>query len=379
MESSLLLKNFSSLYDESDSDHRIDVQTMYIYHNSRLQYHVGDTGTTRGHKRKDIQHVQKHNKILKSSTLPLHSCNSNQISSGLSLDSLCRYNSDVITSGVFPFLEFKYHINFGCVSTVLLQASGLKLPPYTGPHSMMVYVPKPGAWKKSIKLPITTSDTQLKQFCNYAKGTDKLDISWCINLKNIFPVSKLCTLQSLNLSWCSKLEDISALGELTTLKHLRLDYCSQLKKISPLGNIPSLRTLNLDGCVMLNDISILGKLSYLQSLSLSGCELEGDISVLGDISTLRNLDISRCGIVDISMLKTLSNLQSLDLSLNPKLSDISALSKIPTLHTIILVCCHQLKDVSALINIPALHKLNIRYCNQLRDTSDLVQIPDLLL
>lgn len=146
--------------------------------------------------------------------------------------------------------------------------------------------------------------------------------------------------------------------DLAKVKHLDLSDCVGLVDLSPLTALRNLKALNLSGCVGLRSVNPLADLQDLTFLDLSGCKGLTDFQLLVELSGLRELSIKGCGrIVDYDFLSRLGHLESIALSVHDK-SALDFLSKCIGLTnlTVQLNGIEQI-DLSPLFDLPKLGEL----------------------
>jgi Leucine-rich repeat (LRR) protein len=274
--------------------------------------------------------------------------NNKKIKNELTLASMC---SAVISGVLFPFLDLPDHIQFAQTCTQLLRTSGLlppKLPSLSSSHTLS-HVLVLQSWTKSVTLPETVNDWQLKKFCHYARSVFQLNLSCCSLLTNISPLLDCTNLQVIDLYGCRQLTQVSGLVNCSVLYSLNLGGCVKLTDISALTDINSLKTLHLSHCMLLTDVSALTNMPRLHTLYLDNCGRLEDITPLSNIPTLHTLDLTNCF----------------------QITDVSALHNNPKLDTLILSGCNRLTDINALGNGKHLQTLDLSGCNNLEDVSGL--------
>jgi Leucine-rich repeat (LRR) protein len=223
------------------------------------------------------------------------------------------------------------------------------------------------------------SNRDLERLCENREITS-LDLSGCVWLTDLSPLSGLSQLTSLDLSDCESLTFLSELSGLIRLTSLNLYGCSSLVDLSGLSGLSQLTSLNLSGCKSLTDLSPLSGLSQLTSLNLSYCESLVDLSGLSGLSQLTSLDLSECeSLTSLSELSGLSRLTSLQLSKKRldrpnlallkrserSLADLSALSGLCQLTSLVIWNFESLTDLSWLSGLSQLTSLDISGCESL--------------
>lgn len=87
-------------------------------------------------------------------------------------------------------------------------------------------------------------------------------------------------IQKLDLGWCMKIKDVSPLGSCRSLKELDLSYCIHIENVNCLGHI---QILCLENCIKLSDVSALKNVTELY---LGFCTKLSDVSALRNVETL---------------------------------------------------------------------------------------------
>jgi internalin A len=204
---------------------------------------------------------------------------------------------------------------------------------------------------------------------------ESLDLSQCLWLTDISPLSRLTALQSLDLSWCSQIADIATLQKLTALQSLDLSGCEQIADIAPLQKLTTLQSLDLSWCEQIADFAPLQKLTALQSLDLSGCKQITDITLLQELIALQTLDLFECKqIADFAPLQKLTALQSLNLSGCEQIADFTSLQTLTALLSLDLSWCEQIADFAPLQKLTALQSLDLSGCKQIADLAPLQKL-----
>ena len=117
---------------------------------------------------------------------------------------------------------------------------------------------------------------------------------------------------TLNLERVSSIEGLQC-ADLTNLTVLNLSGCVQLKDLAPLANLVNLTVLNFSGCVQLKDLAPLTSLVNLTVLNLSDCSRLDTFNLTG-LTNITELSLSGCFQLNHLDLTGLVNLAVLNLS-----------------------------------------------------------------
>ena len=213
----------------------------------------------------------------------------------------------------------------------------------------------------------------LTRVCQFSPELEYLDLTGCIALTDIGPLSNLNKLRHLNLHGSYRLKDISSLAHCTSLTYLHLMNC-HTPDLSALENLTSLTWLNLVGCSEVEDFSPLASLLNLQTLNLGACKQlrNRDLSYLSHLRQLRELDLwANHKLTDISALSSLVNLEILNLRACDGLTDLWPLSHLTNLKKLDCLGCSSISDVTPLAHCVNLQTLNITMCPSITDISPL--------
>lgn len=220
----------------------------------------------------------------------------------------------------------------------------------------------------------------------------RFNLSRCSFLFRL-PDFKICkNLKDLNLSYCVNLRDILALTEIQSLRWVNFQECRSLWNIRPIGSLENLEILNLDGCESIRDFSILIRLTNLKSLGLCSTGIES-LDYLKELIKLNRLALCHCfalkdftalsGLVGLKVLflndcqylellpdlSNLTQLQFLSLADCESLTDISGVSGLISLESLNLSGCSCLCDISPIRGITGLKILNLSWCNRIKNMS----------
>ncbi len=126
-----------------------------------------------------------------------------------------------------------------------------------------------------------------------AENLEILHISYCINLEDLSPISKLknlCIFDAYNLE---KLTDISPFSELEKLRSIRFFDCINLRDISPLGRIRYPFEAYFSSCAI-DSIPQSIKGSGVNSIGFAGCDNLCEVSALAELSNAYSICFYDC-------------------------------------------------------------------------------------
>ncbi|ANM69004.1 target of AVRB operation1 [Arabidopsis thaliana] len=203
-----------------------------------------------------------------------------------------------------------------------------------------------------------------------------MDLSFCVNLKELPDFSTATNLQELRLINCLSLVELpssignatnlleldlidcsslvklpSSIGNLTNLKKLFLNRCSSLVKLpSSFGNVTSLKELNLSGCSSLLEIpSSIGNIVNLKKVYADGCSSLVQLpSSIGNNTNLKELHLLNCS----SLMECPSSMLNLTRLEDLNLSGCLSLVKLPSIGNVINLQSLYLSDCSSLMELP---------------------------
>ena len=96
---------------------------------------------------------------------------------------------------------------------------------------------------KNLKINEEADIPNLQLFFDKYKTIINLDLSYCKNIKNFTPISKLETLECLDIS-NTNISDISFLVKNKNIRKLNLKGCDKIKDFNPITNIEALECLD---------------------------------------------------------------------------------------------------------------------------------------
>ena len=97
-------------------------------------------------------------------------------------------------------------------------------------------------------------------------------------------------------------------GRLLRLVKLNLSGCVKVSNLTPLSGLTDLANLNLSGCQGVNDVDPLSKLAgTLVGLNLSGTKIDRIYYALGRMKKLKTLDLRKCDEVAADDVAKLAN------------------------------------------------------------------------
>ncbi|HEY1525872.1 MAG TPA: hypothetical protein VGH51_06500 [Candidatus Angelobacter sp.] len=97
--------------------------------------------------------------------------------------------------------------------------------------------------------------------------------------------------------------------ELRRLKHLNLSGCLTLADLAPLSNLSKLKSLNLQGCTSVTNLRPLKGLGNLEALLLDGCSKINNLEPLGEMNKLEFLIIGApCNFAPLANMKSLKSI-----------------------------------------------------------------------
>ncbi|XP_020882189.1 disease resistance protein TAO1 isoform X4 [Arabidopsis lyrata subsp. lyrata] len=227
-----------------------------------------------------------------------------------------------------------------------------------------------------------------------------MDLSFCVNLKELPDFSTATNLQELRLVDCLSLVELpssignvtnlleldligcsslvklpSSIGNLTNLKKLYLNRCSSLVQLpSSIGNVTSLKELNLSGCSSLLEIpSSIGNTTNLKKLYADGCSSLVELpSSVGNIANLRELQLMNCS----SLIEFPSSILKLTRLKDLNLSGCSSLVKLPSIGNVINLQTLFLSGCSSLVELPfSIENATNLQTLYLNGCSDLLELP----
>lgn len=187
------------------------------------------------------------------------------------------------------------------------------------------------------------------------------------NVTDLHVVQDLPNLTRVDLSGCSELSDtmLANLAALTKLADLNLTGCAQLRDLWPLAALKSLQTLNLSNCGI-QDLRPLSSLASLSRLELANCE---QVLSLTGIPPVRTLNLNFCpalrGRVGLpNLLSELANLRELHLA-GDQVLDLCVATMVPKLERLFVWTCERLDDRSldALRVLPCLKLFDVYQCD----------------
>ncbi|CAL9241988.1 unnamed protein product [Arabidopsis halleri] len=259
---------------------------------------------------------------------------------------------------------------------------------------------------RNLKWMDLSSCVNLKELPDFSTATNlqELRLIDCLSLVELpSSIGNVTNLLELNLIGCSSLVKLpSSIGNLTNLNKLYLNRCSSLVKLpSSIGNVTSLKELNLSGCSSLLEIpSSIGNTTNLKKLYADGCSSLVELpSSIGNITNLRELQLRNCSsliefpssILNLTRLEDLNlsgcsslvklpfignvNLQSLFLSECSSLVELPfSIENATNLQTLYLNGCSDLLELpSSIWNITNLQSLYLNGCSSLKELPSLVE------
>ena len=135
----------------------------------------------------------------------------------------------------------------------------------------------------------------------------------CINVTDVTPLSHMEALSCLNLGGTS-ICDLYPISRVVSLQRLFLKHCNKIQDLGPLGQCKLLITLLLSGCTSISDVSPLASCQRLQHLSLDWCWRLTSVNPLSQCKALQRLSLTGWRGNNVDALQTVSSLRSLDLS-----------------------------------------------------------------
>lgn len=207
-------------------------------------------------------------------------------------------------------------------------------------------------------------DQQIHHALNKILATKELNISGKLQIKNLEPVNKLSSLQSLNISG-TLLDDLYPIRNLIDLQDLNISN-TQIQELNPLIYSMSLRNLNLS-YTKVSNLDPIANLTKINVLNLSNTNIDA-IDAIAAFTNLHDLRMQNTMVTDLEILAGLSALSSLEID-NCSISSLESLSQASMLRY--LSCNNTLiRDLSPLKNLEKLSVLSL-------DNTEITSLKDL--
>ena len=203
----------------------------------------------------------------------------------------------------------------------------------------------------------------------------------------IGPLARLTQLEELDLSECLSVRDLAPLSNLAHLRRLRLQLVCASEKplpydLEPLGHLTQLTTLQLKGTLSACDFSFLAGLKHLTELDISG-SAEGILRSIRSLTQMQKLSLTySTGALSLAPLSSLLHLTALTLiqeggrqQQKAQAIDCSPLAYCEDLAELLLLIDAAPADLLFLRSLPKLERLSLENCTQQQDFALLTHLP----
>ncbi|CBH17045.1 T. brucei spp.-specific protein [Trypanosoma brucei gambiense DAL972] len=215
---------------------------------------------------------------------------------------------------------------------------------------------------------VSVEDNFLKDLCDCGP-LERLNLSYCIQLTNINPLSNATAIEELNLNGCRRIT--RGIGVVWALPKLRVLHMKGVHLSEPsldsVGTGGSLVKVSLDNCAGFGDMTLLSSIVTLEELNIQKCaDIISGVCCLGTLPYLRVLNIKEAHIssLDFTGIGASKSLLQLTLESITGLSNVEALANILTLEKLSLLGCNGIDaGIGCLGNLPQLKVLDLSGTN----------------
>ncbi|AAQ15503.1 leucine-rich repeat protein (LRRP), putative [Trypanosoma brucei brucei TREU927] len=215
---------------------------------------------------------------------------------------------------------------------------------------------------------VPVEDNCLKDLCDCG-SLERLNISYCIQLTDINPLSNATAIEELNLNGCRRItRGIDVVWALPKLRvfHMKDVHLSE-PSLDSVGTGGSLVKVSLDNCAGFGDMSLLSSIVTLEELNIQKCaDIISGVGCLGTLPYLRVLNIKEVHIssLDFTGIGASKSLLQLNMESITGLSNVEALANILTLEKLSLHGCTDIDaGIGCLGNLPQLKVLDLSGTN----------------
>nr|CAD21749.1 hypothetical leucine-rich repeat protein 1, LRRP1 [Trypanosoma brucei] len=215
---------------------------------------------------------------------------------------------------------------------------------------------------------VPVEDNCLKGLCDCG-SLERLNISYCIQLKDINPLSNATATEELNLNGCRRIT--RGIGVVWALPKLRVLHMKDVHLSEPsldsVGTGGPLVKVSLDNCAGFGDMTLLSSIVTLEELNIQKCaDIISGVGCLGTLPYLRVLNIKEAHIssLDFTGIGASKSLLQLNMESITGLSNVEALANILTLEKLSLHGCTDIDaGIGCLGNLPQLKMLDLSGTN----------------
>ncbi|RHW74049.1 paraflagellar rod component [Trypanosoma brucei equiperdum] len=215
---------------------------------------------------------------------------------------------------------------------------------------------------------VSVEDNCLKDLCDCG-SLEKLNISYCIQLTDINPLSNATAIEELNLNGCRRIT--RGIGVVWALPKLRVLHMKDVHLSEPsldsVGTGGLLVKVSLDNCAGFGDMTLLSSIVTLEELNIQKCaDIISGVGCLGTLPYLRVLNIKEVHIssLDFAGIGASKSLLKLNMESITGLSNVEALANILTLEKLSLHGCTGIDaGIGCLGNLPQLKMLDLSGTN----------------
>ncbi|AAQ15567.1 leucine-rich repeat protein (LRRP), putative [Trypanosoma brucei brucei TREU927] len=215
---------------------------------------------------------------------------------------------------------------------------------------------------------VPVEDNCLKDLCDCG-SLERLNISYCIQLTDINPLSNATAIEELNLNGCRRIT--RGIGVVWALPKLRVLHMKDVHLSEPsldsVGTGGPLVKVSLDNCAGFGDMTLLSSIVTLEELNIQKCaDIISGVGSLGTLPYLRVLNIKEAHIssLDFTGIGASKSLLQLNMESITGLIDVEALANILTLEKLSLHGCTGIDaGIGCLGNLPQLKMLDLSGTN----------------
>ncbi|CAB95333.1 leucine-rich repeat protein (LRRP), putative [Trypanosoma brucei brucei TREU927] len=215
---------------------------------------------------------------------------------------------------------------------------------------------------------VPVEDNCLKDLCDCG-SLERLNISYCIQLTDINPLSNATAIEELNLNGCRRIT--RGIGVVWALPRLRILHMKDVHLSEPsldsVGTGGLLVKVSLDNCAGFGDMTLLSSIVTLEELNIQKCaDIISGVGCLGTLPYLRVLNVKEVHISSLDFIGIGASKSLLQLTLESftGLSNVEALANILTLEKLSLHGCTGIDaGIGCLGNLPQLKMLDLSGTN----------------
>ena len=255
--------------------------------------------------------------------------------------------------------------------------------------------------KRKLRLQRSATNAELAELVQKNGHIKILQMSVCLQITDISPLSKLTHLEQLYMEGCKNIRSIAPIAGLKGLRKLKMSRCISIEDLSPLLNLtsltdlamppmvtneqltqlirqmPNLQSLALQNCNRITDISPVSQLRNLKSFYISEAKELRDISSLAQLPGLENLYLTFTAVEDFSPISQLTQLKHLTLFGSQNLTDLSPFGNLKNLKSLGLNGSQGVSDLTPIAELTNLTRLSLANLKELRDLSPLTRLKGL--